>query len=171
MDMRPEEAEFIPMNPDSAESKEEVSESPEYLRLSAENAELKDKFLRVAAEAENVRRRLEKEKAEGIQFASERLLKDLIPVLDAFGSATGSQPDQDLTALKDGMILVQKMLLEKLEKHGLTVIDSVGKSFDPNFHQAIQRLESGMFQKKSCRWSLQKATPCMAVYCDHQLFR
>lgn len=109
-----------------------------------------DKYLRAVAEMENLRRRSEKEKSSLRQFALENVCKDLLPVLDSFDRALAEQmpKEQDEKAAPnndsfiDGMLMVKKQFIEILEKQGLEIIEAVGQKFDPNVHQAIQRVES-----------------------------
>lgn len=108
-----------------------------------ESKAFQDKFLRQAAELENFRRRTEREKAELLKFANEGLIRDLVPVLDSFNqateSATGSQTES--RSILDGLNMVKEQLLSVLKKHGLEVVPAEGHKFDPNLHQAIQRVE------------------------------
>jgi molecular chaperone GrpE len=116
-------------------------------KLSRELAEMKDRLLRSVAEMDNMRKRLEREKADFIKYSTESILKDMIPVLDSFDKAlpqssqTGN--DADKASFREGMSMVHKQFLAALAKHGLEPVEAVGKTFDPNFHQAIQRIESG----------------------------
>jgi molecular chaperone GrpE len=126
-------------------------------KLSQELAEMKDRLLRTVAEMDNMRKRLEREKADFIKFSTESILKDMIPILDSFDKAVPTQSQQseaqqagaqsietkDISSFHDGMVMVYKQLLAALAKHGLEPVEAVGKNFDPNFHQAIQRIESG----------------------------
>jgi molecular chaperone GrpE len=109
-----------------------------------EMLETKDRHLRAAAEMENFRRRMEREKADLLRYASENVMRDLMPVLDSFDKAIGSAPQSDQNAANviQGMQMVQKQLLDALAKHGLEPIKAPGEPFDPNFHQAIQKIES-----------------------------
>jgi len=116
-------------------------------QLSHELAEMKDRLLRNVAEMDNMRKRLEREKADFIKFSLESMLKDMIPVLDSFDKAlstSSSHSDSgDVASFHEGMTMVQRQFLGALAKHGLEPVEAVGKPFDPNFHQAIQRIESG----------------------------
>jgi molecular chaperone GrpE len=116
-------------------------------KLSQELAEMKDRLLRNVAEMDNMRKRLEREKADFIKYCSESILKDMIPVLDSFDKAlpvsVGPTDSPDLAGFREGMTMVHKQFLAALAKHGLEPVEAVGKVFDPNFHQAIQRIESG----------------------------
>ena len=98
---------------------------------------LKDTVLRQAAEAENLRKRLEKEKDDSIKYASSKFAKDLLPVLDNFERVQSSSE-----ALVDGITLCEKELLSVFKKHGITKIEvSEGDSFDHQYHQAMCELE------------------------------
>lgn len=142
---------------ESAEDNSEAVASPnqaaddasakEVEKLNQELSEMRDRLLRTVAEMDNMRKRLEREKAEFIKFSSESILKDMIPVLDSFDKALPPQTAQsdaaDAASFRDGMMMVHKQLLVALAKHGLEPVEAIGKTFDPNFHQAIQRIESG----------------------------
>ncbi len=119
---------------------------PELDGLRAENADLKDKYLRAVAEMDNLRRRTEREKQETAKFALERVMSDLLPVLDVFETALQSTrqaqaASADVQAFAAGTEIVHKQLLSTLEKHGLARLQSLGQPFDPNLHQAIQRID------------------------------
>ena len=115
-------------------------------QISQELAEMKERLLRNVAEMDNMRKRLEREKADFIKFSLESVLKDMIPVLDSFDkalSATSTHSESgDAKSFNEGMTMVHRQFLTALSKHGLEPVESVGKPFDPNFHQAIQRIES-----------------------------
>lgn len=109
---------------------------------------LKDTVLRQAAEKENLRRRLEKEKDDSMKYASSRFAKDLLPVLDNFervqlSSAALIQDASDqLKAFVDGISLCEKELLSVFKKHGITKVEAAeGDPFDHRFHQAMCELE------------------------------
>ena len=106
----------------------------------------KDKFLRAHAEMENMRRRMERERSDLLKYGFEGLYKDMLPVLDSFEKALPDQPagqiSDDLRAHLEGMMLIKNQLFTVMQKHGLEPIESKQKTFDPNVHQAIQRLES-----------------------------
>lgn len=132
----------------NSEKVESVQES-ETFKISQQLTDLKDKYVRAVAEMENMRRRMERERADLVKFALEHILKDMLPTLDSLEKAL---PDSGSTEHKvnqeadsgyyAGMIMVKKQLLEVLRKHGLEAIRAKGEVFDPNLHQAIQRVES-----------------------------
>jgi len=105
--------------------------------LRGEIAESKDKFLRLAAEMENTRKRLEREKAEYLQFAQAELFKELLVVLDNFERArkTGEGPEEK--GFQEGIELIHKQFTDLLRKRGVTPIERTNCKFDPTVHQAI----------------------------------
>jgi molecular chaperone GrpE len=107
-------------------------------RLSAENADLQDRLLRSRAEFDNARRRIERERSDFLQFAAMDLIREVLPVLDDFERALKVE-----TADKNysrGVELIYQRLYETLKKQGLEPIESEGKKFDPNIHQAVERV-------------------------------
>jgi molecular chaperone GrpE len=121
------------------------SEDSELGRLAQELADMKDRYLRTVAEMDNMRKRLEREKADFIKFSNESILKDMIPVLDSLDKAVPGEQGLDpaVKSYREGVLMVQKQFLQTLAKHGLEPVEARDKPFDPNFHQAIQRIESG----------------------------
>lgn len=107
--------------------------------LEAEVSGLKDQYLRKAAEFENFRKRMNKEKSDAIDFANQSLLLDLIPVIDDFERAIkASEASKDFASLHEGIGLIEKRLVSQLEnKWGLVRFESAGTPFDPNRHEAI----------------------------------
>jgi len=111
--------------------------------LEEELAAMKDRLLRMAAETENTRKRLEREKAEAIAYANERLIRELLPAVDnleraiAHGEAEGA-PE----GLLAGLRMTLKAFLDALGRNGCVPFESLGKPFDPNLHEAVLRRES-----------------------------
>ncbi len=113
--------------------------------LRGENADLRDRFLRTMAEMENIRRRTDREKQDTVKYALEKVMTELLPVLDVFDSALQSaraSETNEVQAFLAGTELVHKQLTATLAKHGLVRLQSLEQPFDPNLHQAIQRIES-----------------------------
>ena len=109
-------------------------------QLAAEKADLKDRLLRALADFDNFRRRAERDRSEYVQFAAMEIARDLIPILDDFRRAMKVE-----TADKDyakGIELIDQRLFETLKKAGLEPIEAAGKPFDPNLHQAVDRVQS-----------------------------
>lgn len=109
-------------------------------KLDAATAESKDRMLRVAAEYDNYRRRVQREKEQWSAEAVERFVGDLLGVLDDFDRALLSK-SESATALLEGVKLTEKQLRAALGRHGVEVIDPApGAKFDPKLHEAIQRV-------------------------------
>jgi molecular chaperone GrpE len=109
------------------------------LEQAREEAEdLKDKLMRLAAEFENTRKRLQREKETALKYAEENILKELLPGIDNLerameqGRETGS-----VDSLLEGIVMTRDGLLETLKKFGVEPVASVGETFDPNVHEAL----------------------------------
>lgn len=135
---------------EKVESSEATAEAEavenEFNLLQEELASLKDKYARVHADFDNIKKRLEKEKYTAVDYANEKFAKDMIPVMDALQMALSSASNTaDQTGhqekLKEGIELTLKQLTTALEKHGVTMV-SHDEPFDPNIHNAIQSVDS-----------------------------
>lgn len=116
----------------------ENEESEQIARMEAEIADLKDKYLRQAAEFDNYRKRTLKEKTELILNGGEKIITSLLPVLDDMERAQQNmEKSDDVEALKEGTRLVFKKFVTLLESAGLHKIDTEGKDFDTDVHEAI----------------------------------
>ena len=100
-----------------------------------------DRFLRERAELENFKKRMQREKAEALRFASEPLIRELLPVVDNLERALEHDSGNGQSVL-DGVRLVLKALLELLDRHGVKRIDAVGEPFDPSRHEAMAQVVS-----------------------------
>ena len=104
-------------------------------------AALNDKYLRLYSDFDNFRKRSIKEKADIIGMASSDLMKDLLPVIDDFERAiSNNENSDDLEGLKEGFKLIYNKTLNTLKSKGLEWIDSKGKVFDPEVHEAITNI-------------------------------
>lgn len=103
--------------------------------------EFKDKYLRLYSEFENFRKRTNKEKLELISTANERLILELLPVVDDFERAEKSMDGAtEVQAVKDGVNLIKEKLEKILESKGLKAIEAKGKDFDSDFHEGITQI-------------------------------
>jgi molecular chaperone GrpE len=133
--------------PTLQEGEEAVVESMSELEtITAELASFKDKYARVHADFDNIKKRLEREKYQALEYANEKFAKDLIPVVDSLSMAIGAtaiEADANvlLEKLKEGVELTMKQLLSVLEKHGVTPVDE-SEPFNPDIHNAVQRVDS-----------------------------
>lgn len=123
-------------------------------RLAAEKGELHDQYLRLRAEFDNARRRFEQQRSEYIQFAAMDLVKELLPVLDDFERAWRVQTADENYA--KGVGLIYQRLSEILKRMGLETMECVGQPFDPNRHQAIERVPSDSAPDQSVVGEFQK---------------
>ncbi len=122
------------INAESSKPGEEAKIHELEAKLSAMN----DQYLRKAAEFDNYKRRTDAEKAEFFAYASERLMGELLPVLDDFDRTMDSfDKSHDSEALKKGIDIVYDKFRAVLAKQGLKIMDSNGKPFDVNLHEAI----------------------------------
>ena len=102
-----------------------------------------EKVLRATADLENFKKRAQKEKDELQRFGNEKLLRDLLPVVDNFDRALQhSSGGGDFASLEKGVIMVRKLFEDALGKHGVKAFESKGKPFDPNVHEAMQHVET-----------------------------
>jgi molecular chaperone GrpE len=109
----------------------------------AEAARLKDTWLRTAADFDNFRKRTRRELEEARRGGREDLLKALLPVFDNLERAIQSaQRAGDVKAVADGLAMVQRQFVDALAREGIVRVPTVGRSFDPSVHEAIQQVET-----------------------------
>jgi molecular chaperone GrpE len=110
--------------------------TPDVGALQAERDDLFDRLQRLAAEFDNFRKRSAREQAALIERANERLVKELLPVLDDLGRALEAAEEHEGAKLEEGVRLVHRSLADLLAKEGLSEIDTSG-TFDPHVHEAL----------------------------------
>jgi molecular chaperone GrpE len=120
----------------------ETSLASEIQKLRAEKEELTQTMIRRQADFENFRKRTERDRQEEGRRGVERLVLDLIPVLDAFDRALQAHDDPAYEEYRKGVTMIRKQLWDSIAKHGVQRIEAAGKMFDPHQHQAIERVES-----------------------------
>lgn len=123
------------------EEDEEVLEVNELDQMRAERDEFKDRFMRALADAENSRKRSDRDRREAENYGGSKLARDMLPVYDnmkrALEAATDEQR-QGAAALIEGIELTMRELLNVFSKHGITVISpEIGERFDPNIHESM----------------------------------
>ena len=167
-----EEAASEAESPEAAEAAEEAVEladmSKADLFKDAENAreeaaKFRDAALRAEAEMQNVRRRASKDVEHAHKFGAEKLIQNLLPVVDSLEKALESSElvkdlDQDHSAkaVLDGVGLCHKMFLDTLGKENVAVVDPHGEPFDPNLHQAMSMVENPDMEPNSVVAVIQK---------------
>lgn len=132
--------------PTTQENKREKQEYHKLLEQVKELEAIRDQLLRSAADYDNARKRLAKEREEFIKFSQEKLMRELLPILDNFEralahgdeSSPSSTPSQPVVA---GIQLIWKQFLTVLATHGLKRLTSEGRPFDPHFHEVVDQVE------------------------------
>jgi len=119
-----------------------AGEKSEAAKLRAERDELLQTMVRRQADFENYRKRVERDRQEEARRGVGRLITDVVPVLDAFDQALKAHDDPAYEEYRKGVTLIRKQLWDTLARHGVQRIEAAGKPFDPNVHQAIERIES-----------------------------
>jgi molecular chaperone GrpE len=142
-DMIPDPDKFEPEGAEAAAEPDRLAE------LEAEIAALKDKVLYAQADTENVRRRLEKDKADAIAYASTGFARDMLSVADNLARAVAAIPaearenDAAVKSIVTGVEMVAKELDSIFQRHGITRINALGEKVDPNRHQAMLEIPGG----------------------------
>jgi molecular chaperone GrpE len=116
----------------------------EIIALKEEVAAVKDRLLRFAAEAENTKKRLEREKAEATLYAASNFARDLLAVADSLSRALAAVPEEErdiiddvMKKFLDGIEMTERELNNVFQRHNLRKLETIGQKFDPNFHQAM----------------------------------
>lgn len=137
-----DQQEFLDEQDLSSQEVQNNEEIDELESLKAQNAELKDKYMRANAEFENIKKRMEKEKISALTYANESFAKDLLDVLDALEAAASIEAnDEASTKFKEGVQNTLDLFMKKLEKHGVKLIET-NDEFNPNLHEAMMNVDS-----------------------------
>jgi molecular chaperone GrpE len=132
------------------ETAEEPSSDKEIKDLQDKLAEANDRYLRLAAEFDNYRRRSAKERMDLISLANENLVKDMLPIIDDFERALAAMKDSDDAAsAKEGVELIYNKVVAFLKKNGVKEIEATGKEFDTDFHEAVAQFPVEDEEKKN----------------------
>lgn len=138
-------------DPDTAAQAPDVPDAPEttagplaaqLARLKAEKDELMQTLVRRQADFENYRKRIEREREEEHRRGVGRLIGELLPMLDAFDRALKAHDDPAYEEYRKGLEIIYRQLWGTLTKHGVERIAAEGATFDPHFHQAVERVET-----------------------------
>jgi molecular chaperone GrpE len=153
--------------PDKEINKEEIEEVEESIPAAEEEAEgkrgiddvtqLRDQLLRKAAEFENYKRRTEGEISSYLKYANEELITELLPVLDDFDRVISSWNEKhDVETFKKGVELIYDKFKKVLGKKGLKVMESTGKPFDVNLHDALMQVENDKLKPNTVADTVEK---------------
>ena len=142
------------------ESSEETAVDPkdeEIQQLQLKANENEEKYLRLYAEFENYKRRIQKENETNKTYQSQRVLTDILPTIDNIERALQIEgDDESFKSLQKGVQMVHESLLRALKDNGLEEIESEGQAFDPNFHQAVVQDDNPDFKSGDIIQELQK---------------
>ncbi|MDO5414260.1 MAG: nucleotide exchange factor GrpE [Bacillota bacterium] len=140
---------------EAAEEKtENTEEKTEEKKEEAPEEDGDAKYLRLMADFQNYKKRVEKEKTDLYSYANEKLVTELLAVLDNFERALAHEDPGD--GFKEGMEMIFKQLVDVLEKSGLAEIAALGEDFDPNFHNAVMTEETEEYESGKVSGVLQK---------------
>lgn len=143
------------MDNDDIQKEEAAEESIDSLRevlnkKETECRDLNDKYLRAIAEMDNYRKRVTREQAESVKYANEKILSDLLTVVDNLDRAIAhSRGKKDFDSLIDGLDLTMKEFRGVMDKYGVKDIVSLGETFDPVKHHAVSVVESDSHQENN----------------------
>ena len=128
------------------EGQETEQQADELEQVQKDEADsFKDKYFYLAAEMENMRKRFDREKQNLLKFGNEKILSDLVEVVDNLDRSLDALKDETDDKVKNivlGVDMVRKQFLETLKSHGLERIEAIGEKFDPNFHEAMAQQPS-----------------------------
>ncbi len=121
----------------------EIETGGEFEKLRADYDKLKNDFLYLGAEFENYKKHSIKERSELSRYGGERIVRDLLEVVDNFERAlAAAQTSENKENLQDGLVLIYRGLQSLLNKHGVQEVDPMGQPFDPNSHDALTSEET-----------------------------
>ena len=135
------------------ETPETTQETPE--KKNPEEEAMETKYLRLMADFQNYKKRSEKEKADIYAFANEKIILELLDVIDNYERALSHQVEEG-TALQEGMAMIYKQFKAVLEKNGVVEIEALGQDFDPNLHNAVMTESSAEYGHGKVSYVLQK---------------
>ena len=154
---RADEAEIEQEEPFDPETADGDTLLAKYRELEDELSETQERVLRTAADAENFKKRLQREKEEQTRYANESFMRELLPVIDNLERALEhSEAGADQGGLVEGLSMTLKGFLETLTRFGCTPVEAAGKPFDPNFHEAVSQEESADHEPNTVLRELQK---------------
>jgi molecular chaperone GrpE len=143
-----------PFDPETADGNTLLAK---YRELEDELSETQERVLRTAADAENFKKRLQREKEEQTRYANESFMRELLSVIDNLERALEhSEAGADQGGLLEGLNMTLKGFLDTLTRFGCTPVETAGKPFDPNFHEAVSQEESADHEPNTVLRELQK---------------
>lgn len=122
---------------DEAAGEPSVGHADPLAELTAEKNALQDRLLRLAAEFDNYRKRIDRDRRDQADTAVASAVEDLLPIVDSLERALEAPAGEDADSYREGVELIHRQMLDLLRRRGVTPIESVGADFDPQLHQAV----------------------------------
>ena len=147
---------------ESAEETQEIDQDiarmqEELEEARSENSAAADMMLRLAAEMDNYKKRVAKERNSLIKYGSQSILQELLPILDNFERAIDSAGKlRDFDSFLEGVGMILKQMCDALERKGISIIKAVGETFDPNVHEAVVHVASEEYPENTVVEEFQK---------------
>ncbi|HEX6363190.1 MAG TPA: nucleotide exchange factor GrpE [Albitalea sp.] len=132
-----DEAQDTPASRDAAVGEAPGPEGDSQADLKRERDQLQDRLLRTAAEFDNYRKRVERDRRDQLDAATADAIADLLPIMDDLDRALGAMGGEGAAPYRKGVELIHRQMADLLKKRGVKAIEAVGADFDPNFHQAV----------------------------------
>lgn len=160
------ESEVKDENTDEAEVAEDTEEKVEEVKddkedqikvLQEEVDKWKNEYYKVFADMENVKRRLQNEHANNLKFMTQGIVEQMLPIVDNFERSLAIEnPSEEIAGFLKGYEMIYKQIVALLENQGVKVIETEGKEFDPNFHQAVMTVSDENYKPGMIVEELQK---------------
>jgi molecular chaperone GrpE len=142
--------------PDIDDAAADATATDPQQELRREKDALHDRLLRTAAEFDNYRKRMDRERRDLSEYAAAEILSEFLPIIDNFERALQAPAGGDPEALRKGVELIHKQMVDLLKKRGVTPIAALGADFDPNFHQAVIHEASDQHREGEVMQELQR---------------
>ena len=153
-----------------ADPKKPVKKKEKKGKLEEKVEELTDRVARQMAEFENFRKRTDKEKSQMFETGAKSIIEKILPVIDNFERGLAAVPEEEKDSpFVDGMDKIYKQLVTELENVGVTVIEAVGKEFDPELHNAVSQIESDEYESGVIAQEFQKGYTYRGTVVRHSM--
>ena len=158
-EVKDENTDEVEVAEDTEEKVEEVKDDKEdqIKVLQAEVDKWKNEYYKVFADMENVKRRLQNEHANNLKFMTQGIVEQMLPIVDNFERSLAIEnPSEEIAGFLKGYEMIYKQIVALLENQGVKVIETEGKEFDPNFHQAVMTVSDENYKPGMIVEELQK---------------
>ena len=152
----PEVQESVPGDAGASSASTTAATEDPVASLRQERDALQDRLLRTAAEFDNYRKRIDRERKDLAEYTSGELLAEFLPILDNFERALQAPAPPEADAFRKGIELIHRQVLDLLRKRGVRPFEALGADFDPNFHQAVIHESSEQHREGEVMQELQR---------------